>query len=265
MTIDRKSHTRQFFIQLALIAVIGLWGVVALANSLRNVNAQDPAAQPQPQPQPAAAGTRIAYINLEKVVRDYPKWWVKYEALRKESTERENKLKETEAELQALKRSIESGDDISKEKFESFMTRTRIFELEKRKAKADLEREMRDLSTAVYSDMYDMVESFTKSKYDLVLGISERDILTGTQGEFFQKMTVRAVVIHDPTSDITAEVTMRLQVKALNEGTCTLKELNDYRKKVDPAAKPLKRVGDRLVEDNAAGGTPPPANGNENR
>ncbi|MGE0434809.1 MAG: OmpH family outer membrane protein [Planctomycetota bacterium] len=244
-------------LQLALLAVLGVWGAAALMFSLQNATAQpapvpaadNSAAQPAPaDPPPAqpAAGTHIAFINLESVIRNYPRWWVGYDKLRAESDAREKTLKETEAALQSLKKQIEGGDAVAPNVFQDYAQRSTRLELDKRKLKSDIEKKMRELSTAVYNDMYDMVENLTKGKYDMVLGVSEKEIRTGTQGEFFQKMTVRAVVIHNPAAEITTEVLLQLTAKSIKDGIITLDEVNKRRK--EQSLKQLEWKGDKLVE-----------------
>lgn len=271
MTTATTASTTNMMFRFSALAVAGIWGLAALAMSLGGLRAQDTppaagadngaatatatedgaaAAAAQPangstdatasQPEEAAASARIAFVNMERVIRLYPRWWKNFEALKSKKDDNEKKLRLDQDELRNLKAEIESGADVAPAKFEEFARRSNLFEFDKRRLAAELEMEMRDLSKDVYDDVYSDIEAFTKGKYEIVLGVAEREIKTGTQTEFFQKVHVRAVILHDPRYDMTDEIIKRLELKAIKEGVATLGEINEYRKQLGLGESQLK-------------------------
>ena len=75
----------------------------------------------------------------------------------------------------------------------------------------NLQNRFRKMFKEIYNQVYDaIIEYANQHGYDLVLGVSEREISVGTEAEFLQKVTLRTVIVYPQSNEITKDVIKKL-------------------------------------------------------
>ena len=202
------AEWRNFVLGMSVCATASVWGLSVLVAGLQGARAQDatePAAGDNAttgQPAEAngsteTAGTsavyRIGFVNLEQVIRAYPRWWKSFEQVQAEAENRRITLEEERNRLNDIRVQLEANPNPSDDLLREYARRVNLLELNARSAEAEIERKVRDLSRSVYNDVYAEIERTAEGAYDVIMGVSEREIRTGSQAEFFQKIPARAV------------------------------------------------------------------------
>jgi outer membrane protein len=124
----------------------------------------------------ASAETRIATVDMTRLVNESPEADAKKKDLDKTSEELKKKVEAEAKKLQVLKEKLEAAkvSPDSKEA-ESFRVQARDFDRMRADAKADLEKKYVKINQELTSKVYARIESYGKEhKYDLIVDKNEK-------------------------------------------------------------------------------------------
>jgi Skp family chaperone for outer membrane proteins len=124
----------------------------------------------------ANAETRIATVDMTRLVNESPEADAKKKDLDKTSEELKKKVETEAKKLQALKEKLETAkvSPDSKEA-ESFRVQARDFERLRADAKADLEKKYVKINQELTGKVYARIEAYAKDhKYDLIVDKNEK-------------------------------------------------------------------------------------------
>lgn len=124
----------------------------------------------------ASAETRIATVDMARLINESPEADAKKKDLDKTSEELKKKVEAEAKKLQALKEKLEGAKVAPDSKeAESFRVQARDFERMRADAKADLEKKYMKINQELTSKVYARIESYAKEhKYDLIVDKSEK-------------------------------------------------------------------------------------------
>ncbi len=203
-----RNNLKQFVL-LALIALIAAGISVAIAQ-----NKKDQPAKPKTEKKPAPkknTGMKVAYVNMLKVIQYYPRWHDEVELLKQDKDAYQKKLNEMEKEIKDLYDQLKPPAAPNPQKFTEWKNKKNFYEFIKKQWERKLQRNFRNMFKDIYEEVYDAIVNYAKEKqYDQVLGIAEREINVGTEAEFFQKVSLRAVIYYHKEDDITNEIIKKL-------------------------------------------------------
>lgn len=184
--------------------------------------------------------TKTAYVNLLKVIKEYEEWKKQLEELKNNKDRKQKKLNEDEKELNSLYKELKESVVPNPQKFADWTEKLKAYEFKKKWFEATLQRDFRKMFKEIYNEVFEAIETYAKvNKLDQVLGISEKKISVGTESEFFQKVSLRAVIYYHKENDITNDI-IRLLGGSVEE---------DKEKKTDKTEKTEKTEAEKTGEE----------------
>jgi len=124
----------------------------------------------------ATADTRIATVDVARVINDFPEALSKKKDLDTLAESTKSKIEGKAKELQALKVKLESSKvSADSKEAESFRNQARDFERMRNDAKADLEKKFMKVNKDLTDKVLGRIEEYAKANnYDLVFDKSEK-------------------------------------------------------------------------------------------
>lgn len=188
--------------------------IAALTVAVSYTIAQDNAANKEaetPQTQPSKDYLNVAYVNMLQVIKEYDEWKFELENLNKQKEDYQRELTQRENEVIEIYKTLQQSAEPNPELFKKWKLEKQQIEYLKKLWEMNLQNQFRKMFKEIYNQVYDaIIEYSNEHGYDLVLGVSEREINVGTEAEFLQKVTLRTVIVYPQSNEITQNVINKL-------------------------------------------------------
>lgn len=186
--------------------------IAALTIAVSYTIAQDGEKKDEPtQTAPNKDSLNVAYVNMLEVIKEYDEWKYELEELNKQKEDYQKRLTEDENKLIDTYKNLQESAEPNPELFKKWKEDKKKLEYFKKLWEMKLQDEFRKMFKKIYNQVYDaIIEYANEHKYDVVLGVSEREINVGTEAEFLQKVTLRTVIVYPKTNEITQDVINKL-------------------------------------------------------